>query len=101
MAHTRTLHPNTIRNTLMAAPRDDENPYQLSWRDITAREREILMILESGASVGEIAARLQLSVGTVKSHLLHIYAKLAVHNRVQAVVLARRLHDEAKNHAIA
>jgi DNA-binding CsgD family transcriptional regulator len=76
------------------------SPRQSSAWELTARELEVLATLESGASVDEIAKRFQVSIGTIKSHLLHIYRKLDVHNRVQAVVAARQLRDE-KDHVIA
>jgi len=50
---------------------------------ISAREREIIRLVVTGLSNKQIAARLFLSEGTVKSHLHHIYGKLDVHTRLQ------------------
>lgn len=56
---------------------------------LTPREAEILQMIARGHSVAETAAALQLSVHTVTTHLKHVYGKLAVRNRVQAVNRAR------------
>jgi DNA-binding NarL/FixJ family response regulator len=51
---------------------------------LSAREREVLELAASGMSNREIAERLVVSLNTVKFHLRAIYARLGVHNRVQA-----------------
>jgi DNA-binding NarL/FixJ family response regulator len=52
---------------------------------LTARELEILRLAATGVSVDEMARHLCLSPNTVKTHLTHIYAKLAVRGRTDAV----------------
>ncbi len=59
---------------------------------LTFREREVLQLLAAGASNGEIARRLVLSVGTVKKHVSNICGKLDVQSRTRAVARARTLH---------
>jgi DNA-binding NarL/FixJ family response regulator len=52
---------------------------------LTNREREILEQLSKGLMYKEIAAQLFLSAETVRKHVYHIYEKLHVNNRVEAV----------------
>ena len=52
---------------------------------LTAREREVLEFLAKGYSNKEIAARLSVSVPAIRWHLTHIYQKLHVQSRTQAV----------------
>lgn len=58
--------------------------------ELTWREREVLEWLATGASDGEIAERLTLSIHTVKTHVRHILAKLHAVNRRVAVSEAKR-----------
>jgi DNA-binding NarL/FixJ family response regulator len=57
---------------------------------LTARERELLQALAEGLSDKEIAERLYVGVGTVRSHMTHILTKLGVDSRLQALVFAIR-----------
>jgi predicted ATPase/DNA-binding CsgD family transcriptional regulator len=59
--------------------------------NLSDRELEILGLLREGAADKEIAARLHLSLNTVKWHNRQIYAKLGVNNRTQAVSGAEKL----------
>ena len=52
---------------------------------LTTREEEVLVLLSKGYSNKEIADRIQLSVDTVRSHLKHIYEKMHVRSRAEAV----------------
>ena len=58
--------------------------------ELTVREREILRLIASGLSNGEIAQQLYISDTTVKTHVTHILQKLNLRDRVQAVVLAHQ-----------
>jgi len=58
---------------------------------LTAREAEILQLLEKRYSNKEIAAELVISPATVKGHTINLYQKLSVHNRRNAVLAARTL----------
>jgi len=56
---------------------------------LTEREREILGLIAAGHSNAEITSRLVLSPKTVRNHVSNVFAKLHVHDRAGAIVLAR------------
>jgi ATP/maltotriose-dependent transcriptional regulator MalT len=56
---------------------------------LSERELEVLRLIATGQSPREIAKELVITIGTVRNHLKNIYAKLNVHNRVQAIARAR------------
>jgi len=58
---------------------------------LSARELEVLQLVAAGLSNTEIAAKLIVSPSTVKTHINHIFGKLTVESRIQAVVRAREL----------
>jgi two-component system response regulator DesR len=58
---------------------------------LSAREREVLTLIASGATNREIAERLYLSPHTVKEHASSLYRKLGVKNRAEAARRAERL----------
>lgn len=60
--------------------------------ELSKRELEILSLLAQGHSNQEIAARLFVSLSTVKTHLQNIFQKLDVKRRTQAVEMAKRLN---------
>jgi DNA-binding NarL/FixJ family response regulator len=80
---TRRLIENFRLRPAEAAPRGEGE-----LKDLTEREREVLVLIARGLSNGAIAARLFLSEGTVKTHVKRIFAKMNLHDRAQAVILA-------------
>ena len=58
--------------------------------DLTPREHEVVLGIAQGETNAEIAARLYMSVATVKAHITHILTKLGATNRTQIALLA---HD--------
>jgi DNA-binding NarL/FixJ family response regulator len=81
-AITRSVIEEFVRRA-----RPDPQPLpQLS--ELTPREREVLELLARGLSNAEIAQRLVVSDGTVKTHVARVLSKLELRDRVQAVILA-------------
>jgi two-component system, NarL family, response regulator DevR len=58
--------------------------------NLSAREWEILQLISRGLSNSEISAKIFISENTIKTHIKEIYSKLDVHNRVEAVIEARK-----------
>jgi len=95
LAALRTVHsgdaviaPSTTRRLLDAlAPASDPAAVQ-AVATLTDRERDVLLAMARGHSNAEIAERLIVSTGTVKTHVGRILTKLGARDRVQAVVAA-------------
>jgi DNA-binding NarL/FixJ family response regulator len=58
---------------------------------LSERERAIIGLMGRGLTNKQIAIRLRIAPETVKSHVKHLYTKLSVGNRIEAVTLASRL----------
>ncbi|MFC9440118.1 LuxR C-terminal-related transcriptional regulator [Nocardia sp. NPDC057030] len=71
--------------------RGKRNRPDSGWASLTPMERSVVDLAVDGLSNPEIAARLFISRGTVKTHLAHVYAKLGVANRTELA----RLHVPA------
>jgi len=82
------IEPQAPENEALVAE-DKQRLPQLLLEPLTGRELEVLRLVATGFSNPEIAERLIVSVGTVKSHIHHIAGKLGATNRTQAVSLAR------------
>jgi LuxR family maltose regulon positive regulatory protein len=91
----RTAHAAllaTILDVLAGSPVRAKRgePVELA-EDLTESEIRVLRYLPSNLSAPEIAAQVFLSTSTVKTHMRHVYEKLGVHKRTEAVERARDL----------
>jgi len=96
------LHPAIARKVLarFASEGQREEPSRDDRALLTEREREILRLAACGMSNARIADDLSVSARTVQAHLTHIFDKLAVGSRTEAVIAGLRrgvLHLEDLN----
>ena len=80
---------------LVSRQRQEEREAELTISKLTPREQEVLQVLAEGLSDKEIAERLYVGIGTVRSHITSILTKLGVQSRLQALVFAVH-HDIVK-----
>jgi DNA-binding NarL/FixJ family response regulator len=84
------LAPSVTRMLIEAfaarPPAATASPSRLA--SLTAREKDILLLVARGLSNAEIARELYVGEATVKTHLGHVLAKFGLRDRVQAVILA-------------
>ncbi|NJR66809.1 MAG: response regulator transcription factor [Leptolyngbyaceae cyanobacterium CRU_2_3] len=79
-----------ILEKMMAVPAYPSQPSELppGLLELTAREREVLQMIATGASNREIAQALFISDGTVRNHISHILMRLNLRDRTQAAIVA-------------
>ena len=84
------LSPSVTRRLIEAFARrpPETMPSPARLASLTARERDVVLLLARGRSNAEIAASLFVSEATVKTHVGNLLAKLELRDRVQAVILA-------------
>jgi DNA-binding NarL/FixJ family response regulator/two-component sensor histidine kinase len=75
---------------LAGSRRETEHEARQTVALLTPREKEVLQALADGLDSKESAERLNISVETERNHMARILAKLGVHSRLQALVLALR-----------
>ena len=61
-----------------------------AFETMSARERDVLSLLERGCSYAEAAQLLGVAVSTVQAHVKSLYVKLGVHSKTEAVYEARQ-----------
>jgi DNA-binding NarL/FixJ family response regulator len=81
-ARGETVLSPTVAGVLMHKKRTPEQ------QTLSRRELEVLRLIARGATNREVAAKLFITEATVKTHLLHIFAKLEVNDRAAAVAVA-------------
>ncbi|MCC6187621.1 MAG: tetratricopeptide repeat protein [Anaerolineales bacterium] len=87
-----TPRPDDARDPTQRPPSSPAQPLNVPLVEpLSARELDVLGLVAQGLSNDEIAARLFLSLSTVKGHNRNIFAKLQVQRRTEAVARARRL----------
>jgi DNA-binding NarL/FixJ family response regulator len=78
------------KNTIEIRSVESEYEQVLASDPVTEREREVLELMVAGCTNVVIAERLFITVGTVKTHVRNILAKLCAHDRTEAAVRALR-----------
>jgi DNA-binding NarL/FixJ family response regulator len=79
--------PMTSEIARMVVEAFQKKPAAITTEGLTQRESEILALLSEGLSNKEIADRVNISYDTVRAHLRHIYEKLHVRGRTEAVMM--------------
>lgn len=87
-----TMTPSIAMKTLklFREPATIEATQNKEEYNLTTREVEVLEQLSKGIKYNQIAENLFLSVGTIRKHVENIYNKLQVHNKLEAVQIAKR-----------
>lgn len=87
-----TIHPHVAARLLQEHEQVKSVPHRnvTLYAHLSDREREVLQLIASGCSNGEIARRLVISEKTVKSHVGNILSKLHLEDRTQVAVFAWR-----------
>jgi DNA-binding CsgD family transcriptional regulator len=75
---------------LAARSRSERSRATQGWDSLTPTERNVVSLVADGLSNADIAARLLMSVPTVKSHLTHVFTKLGLTNRTELAAAAER-----------
>ena len=86
-ALTTSLFAQIVLNNVVKAKPRDRNAAREAVR-VTVREREVIDALAEGLSNKEIAARLNIAVHTVKSHVHNVLEKLALHSRLEVAAFS-------------
>ena len=89
------LAPSVTRRLIaefVQRPDGTPSPVPVELKDLTRREMEVLVEVSRGLSNADIAARLNISAATAKTHVSRLLMKLHAHDRAQLVVAAYESH---------
>ena len=75
-------------------PRRNPAQYVYKGDPLSLREREVMDLVCTGRRRPEITAALGITPATLRTHFTHIYGKLAVNNRVAAVLVYQKMQNE-------
>jgi LuxR family transcriptional regulator, maltose regulon positive regulatory protein len=90
-AYIRPASPPPVQRGVFGASETAPAPPGELRQPLSERESEVLGLLAQGLSYQDIANRLVISLPTVKTHVSHVYSKLDVHSREEALEQAARL----------
>lgn len=82
------LHPDIARKLMEQVARERGRWEEPALTELTEREREVVVLVAQGLSNREIAQRLSISLGTVKTHVSSILSKLDLADRTQLAIFA-------------
>jgi DNA-binding NarL/FixJ family response regulator len=85
---------STLFSQIARAAVESGRPEALDAVRMTTRERQVINLISEGLGNKQIAARLHVSIHTVKSHVRNIMEKLALHTRLQIAAYAHRDRGE-------
>jgi len=92
------LAPRLLNKIIASVPVLDAvnpPPVQQELTQLTNREQEVLHFVRAGATNREIAQKLHISEGTVKTHVTHLFNRLNVRNRSQLAIYANSVYAGA------
>ena len=79
---TAERNPNEATSSIRSTRKSNKGADDA--RRLTPREREVLRLIAEGMTSREMAARLEVSLSTIESHIANVYVKFGIRNRVEA-----------------
>ncbi len=86
------LDPSLTQRVFFEVRRSIKKEEAVAFQDLTAQERQVLLLIAQGKTNREIATELFLSEGTVRNYVSSILSKLGVSNRAEAAAYAIKHH---------
>jgi RNA polymerase sigma factor (sigma-70 family) len=90
--------PGLVEKLMAKVPEESESEVvSQTLSQLTPREQEVLQLISLGLTNREIAARLYISEGTVKTHVTHLFDRLNLKNRAQLAIYANTVITSQKS----